>query len=195
MLEQFLKNMIKNTRINLILRTLVKCFFMSLSWLKKCKMKLSEGLQVKYVTRAGRKGVGIITIEGGQTIMCHNDPDLHDYVPLNQNYGFQYALRLQADPVKAGQLHSFQVEEPYNDTQILEKSTQQGTLFRKVYKEFENVGLIFVGAVHKNIDDCAKPSAIITPMDLKYLKETGWKPVVKSESAEDQLKRQSRKKY
>lgn len=156
-------------------------------------MKYKHGSEVAYTTKGGNKGIGMIMIESGIPILHHNHTEIHNY-NIAPGGLYNYGLQLPTDPVRAGYFTQFKILNEELEPGVIEKSTPQGKIFRRVYKEFDD--LVFIGTIQKNIDDCSKPSAVITAMDMKYLKETGWKPVIIEESAEEKLKRvQKSKKY
>lgn len=76
----------------------------------------------------------------------------------------------------------------FTDTsQILVRRSNSGVSFRKIYKK--DGELIYVGTIHKDIEDCNEPSSSVSVMDVQYLNKAGWVSHEKEPSAEEKLAR------
>lgn len=61
-----------------------------------------------------------------------------------------------------------------------------GMLFRAIHKIEE--GMIFMGPTQKDIEECKKPSSLITIHSVEYIKQKGWKMYEGEKSAEERAK-------
>jgi hypothetical protein len=127
---------------------------------------------------------GKICFEGNTFYLCQNAVS-GDVCKNRLGYAFSYHVgeNFLMSPLGFGRVRIL------DDAFVLFKKTGSGILFRRVYRQDDE--LVFVGTIQKDIEDCKKPSASVSVMDPEYLEQSGWKPYVKEPSAEEKLKEQS----
>ena len=125
-------------------------------------------------------------------IFLHNSPSMAEYHAPYQtsdySHDFAYILNGPSD------IHSMKGDSRFRkiiiqqEPKILYKQESSGTLFRRLYKEKDN--LMFLGVIQKDIADCQLPSPMVTVADAAYITSKGWKIYEKQPSAEERLKAQ-----
>jgi len=144
-----------------------------------------HGLAIMFFFGESGPHPGIISVCDGSTFICSNvvQGDI-----CSQRFGYLYSYNSAGEfPNSRSGIHGITFTEP---AQILVKHGSNGILFRRIYKK--DYPMIYLGTIQKDIEDCKKPSPVITIMDMDYLKEIGWKEYENEPSAEEKVQRSTR---
>lgn len=115
---------------------------------------------------------GKIAVHNSQIFLCTESPYLEGLSNLTNTYGFPYSHKVNQGIVSGQTMGPRFIRIVINSERFLIKNSKTGMLFRRIYKQEDEI--IFLGTVQKDIEDCKKPSAVITTADLNYLERDGW---------------------
>lgn len=133
---------------------------------------------------------GLIIYESGSFFFLNNHATFDGGNHLLSMYGFKYAynLGMKGDSLVGSGFVGFRFNE---SNVIFKKDASNGFLFRRLHKELD--GLVFIGPIKKDPEECKNPSSVITTADYGFLKSKGWAIYETEISAEQRLEMASKR--